>query len=134
MMLQAERLLTRFPLTAIVVVLDQDQSGLTRQVHAQGGVLKVTVFGTPLGTEPLSGKPHFNNQYARCGATFLSCLKTLLRPPRLTRRLAGRQYTYALCSMSEAEDNQWLTKRCRLCLSLTCLGGSPMITTPTGYY
>ena len=78
MKLHAERLLTRFPLQDIVVVLDQDRSGLTRQVRAQVGVLKINVFGTPLGTKPLSRKPHFNNPFARCGATFLSCLKTLL--------------------------------------------------------
>ena len=32
---------------------------------------------------------------------------------RLTRRLTGGLFSYALCSMGEAEDQQWLTKRCR---------------------
>ena len=90
MKLHAKRLLARFTLEDIVAVLDRDPSGLTRQVRAQGGVLKMTVFGTPSGTKPISGKPHFNNQFARCGATFLTCLKKLLRTPRLTRRLTAK--------------------------------------------
>lgn len=68
--LHAERLSTCFPLKDVIVVLDQDQSGVSRQVHAQGCVLKITVYDTQTGTETFQKKPRFNNQYARCGATF----------------------------------------------------------------
>ena len=100
-----------FPLKVVVVVLDQNQSGIRKQVNAHGGVLNITVFGTPVGTKTFPRWPKFNNQFARCGATFLSFLVPLLRPRRLTLRLIAKHYTYATGSMSEPEDNQWLTKR-----------------------
>ena len=49
MKLHAKRAMTCFPLKDTVVVLGQGQSGLARQVRARGGVLKITVFGTPGG-------------------------------------------------------------------------------------
>ena len=112
--LHAKRLLTCFPLGNVVVVLDQDQSGISKQVRAKGGVLEITVFGTPTGTKTFTGRPKFNNQFARFGATFLSFVITWLRPRRLTRRLIGKHYKYAMCSMSETEDNQCLAKRCHM--------------------
>ena len=81
MKLYTKRLLTRFPLKDNVVGLDQDQSGLQKKVTTKGRVLKLTVFGTPTGTDLCVEKGRFNNQYARCGASFMSILQTLLRPP-----------------------------------------------------
>ena len=105
---------TCFPTKDIVVDLDQDLAGVKKQVAAQGGVLRLTrFFGTPMGTEKGDfEKGQYNNQYARCGASFLSILKTLL-------------FTYAICAMSESEDNQWLTKRCHLRL-FSCLFHEPV--------
>ena len=52
-------------------------------------------------------------------AQHFSCIKTLLRPRRLTRRLIVAHYTYALCSMSEPGDNQLLPKRCHVSPAIT---------------
>ena len=51
-----KRSLACFPLKGAAVVLGQDQSGLSKQVTAQGGVLKITVFGTPDGYRNLLEK------------------------------------------------------------------------------
>ena len=46
-----KRVATCFPLKDVVCVLDQDQSGMQRQVTAQNGALKISAFGTPPGTK-----------------------------------------------------------------------------------
>ena len=46
-----KRVLTRFPLKDVVCVLDQDQSGLQRQVTAQNGVLEMKSVVTPMGND-----------------------------------------------------------------------------------
>ena len=101
-------------------MLDQDQSGLQRQVHAQGGVLKIAAFGNPTVTKPRTKKPQFKNHYTRSGLGFLMVLKTLL-------------YSYALRAMSENEESGRLTKRCHQ-LSLVCTSGSPMVALFLGDY
>ena len=100
------------------LVLDQDQSGLQKTVVAHGGALEISCLGPRWAPNHPVKRPHFNNQFARCdqvfnpsvktrypGATFVSCLKTLL-------------YTYALVSMAEPEESQFLTKRLSLELSV----------------
>ena len=84
-----KRVFTFAPLKDIVGVIDQEQSGLQRQVRAQGGVLKIAAFGTPTGTKPFPKIPQFGNHFARSGNGFLIALKTLLRLRRLTRWLTG---------------------------------------------
>ena len=116
--LRAKRLFTVFPLKDVIAVLDQDQSGLQKTVVAHGGALKISCLGPRWAPNRPAKRPHFNNQYAGCGqvfnpsvktrypgATFISCLKTLI-------------YTYALASMSEPEERQFLTKRCHFELSV----------------
>ena len=83
------RVMAFFALKDILCVLGQDQSGIQRQVHAQGGVLKIAAFGTPTGTEPFPKKPQFRNHFARSGNSCLVALNTLSRLRRLTRWLTG---------------------------------------------
>ena len=47
--LYQKRLFTCFPLKEIIVVLDQDLSGVKKQVTTQGGVLRLTSFWYPDG-------------------------------------------------------------------------------------
>ena len=100
------------PLKDIVCVLDQNQSGLDRQVMAQNGVLKIVGFGTPSGTKTECGTPHVKTNFRDAGdISFV--FKNAPLTPWLTRWLTGERNTYALCSMGEAADQQWLAKRCR---------------------
>ena len=90
-----------------------------------GGVLKMR-------------RPRFKNQFARCGHSFLSVLKTLLRLSRLTRWLTDRIYFYALCDMSEPVGSGWATKRChhecRFPHPNVLLNGNPAVTENRGDY
>ena len=101
-------------------MLVQDQSGLQRQVRAQGGVLKIAAFGNPEVTKPPTEKPQFGNHYTRSVLVFLMVLKALL-------------YSYALRAMSEGDEIGRATKHCHQ-LSLVCTSGNPMVTLFLGDY
>ena len=81
------RLLVTLLLGGVAVVTGDDISIQSKQVAAQGGAIKITVLWIPGGDQTHLRKPMFNNQFARCGETYLSILKTSPRTLRLARRL-----------------------------------------------
>ena len=102
----------RFPLKDAICVLDQNQSGPTRQVTAQNGVLKISRFRYPVGYRNRLEETSVQQPVHAMWNNVPIVLEDTPVTTRLTRRLTGGLFSYALCSMGEAEDQQWLTKRC----------------------